>query len=74
MLNHEARFSLAARDTETDKGKLPGLMELTAWLGKAGKVSILTVVSGVEKAQALKGIHSMCLAICNFLKSLLDAS
>ena len=42
------------------------------WEG--GQSEYINSVSGVEKAQALKGIHSMCLAICNFLKSLLDAS
>lgn len=57
-----------------DKRKIPGLRELTAWLGKMNKVSILIVVSGMEKAEALKGIESMCLVICNFLLSLLDAT
>lgn len=49
-------------------------MELTAWLGKMDKVSLLTVVSDMEKAEALKGIESMGLAICDFLLSLLDAT
>ena len=37
--NHQALVFLHARDVEMNKSKVPGLMELTLWLGKNHKVN-----------------------------------
>lgn len=39
LLNHQALFFLAARDAIMNRRKIPGLTELTLWVGKINKVN-----------------------------------